>query len=125
MNMGGMKFALCVFVAALTYATATEADVANDKVCILTTLNFLKETPPTELPDIERRRVPSGFSAIKSVSVSAPPAYMKTDAPPVTSRVVVIAFESFGDYRWYYICKTRPGRQPVVKFLFDASSLTE
>jgi hypothetical protein len=119
-----MKFALCFFVAALTYATAVEADVANDKICILAALNFLKETPPVQFPEMDHRRIPSGFSAIQSVRVLAPSASYET-AAPVISRVVEIQFESFGDWKWHYICRTQPGRQPVVEYIFDASSLTE
>jgi hypothetical protein len=122
--MGGMKLALCVFVAALTCATAAKADVANDKVCILATLNFLKETPPVQIPEMDHRRVPLGFSGIQSVSVLAATGTYET-APPVTSRVVELLFESPYHWRWAYICRTQPSRRPVVEYLYDASTLTE
>jgi hypothetical protein len=98
-----MKFALCVFIAALACATAAEA---NDKLCILGALNLLDER--------------SGGWPIQSISISAPPTEYQT-TPPVVSRWIVITFEGPGIFRWYYICKTEPGRQPVVKYLYTGS----
>ena len=98
-----MKLALCVFIAALAYATAADAD---DKLCMLTTLNLLEENP--------------GGWAIRSVSASAPPTEYETTAP-VVSRLIKIEFEGPAYFARYYICKTQPGRQPVVKYLYTGS----
>jgi hypothetical protein len=95
-----MKFALCVFIAALASATAAEA---NDKLCILGALNLLDERWP-----------------IQSISLSAPPTEYQTK-PPIVSRWIVITFEGPGIFRGYYICKTEPGRQSVVKYLYTGS----
>ena len=98
-----MKFALCAFIAAFTYATAAVADVTNDKLCIRTALNLLKVAMP------ER-------SSIRGVNALAPPAQYET-AAPVTSRLVEIKFKGPGDWKNYYICKTQPGRQLAVTYI--------
>lgn len=108
-----MKFAFCVFIAAFTYATSTVADVANDKLCILTSLNLLTEPPGGA--------VFSGGAAIRSVRALPPPAKYET-AAPVMSKLVEIIVETDGrDWKYWYICTTQPSQQPVVKLIFWAS----
>jgi hypothetical protein len=108
-----MKFALCVFIAALTYGTSAVADVANDKLCILTTLNLLTEPPGGA--------VFPGGAAIRSVSALPPPAEYEK-AAPVISKLVEIIVGTYGrDWKYSYICTTQPSRQPVVKLIFWAS----
>jgi hypothetical protein len=104
-GIDGMKFALCVFMGALTYATTAFADVANDKLCILTALNLL--------PDIQG-------SPSLSVSALAPPPEYKA-AAPVMSRLVEVIFKSVGgDAKLDYICTTEPSRQTVVTLIFTS-----
>ena len=108
-----MKFALCVLIVALTCATSAVADVANDKLCILTTLNLLTEPPGGA--------VFQGGAAIRSVRVLPPPEKYET-AAPVMSKLVEIIVETNGcDWKYWYICTTQPSQQPEVKLIFSAS----
>ncbi len=108
-----MKFAFCVFIVAFAYATSTVADVANDKLCILTSLNLLTE-PPGGV-------VFQDGATIRSVRALPPPAQYET-AAPVSSKVVEIIVEIDGrDWKYWYSCTTQPSQQPVVKLIFWAS----
>ena len=108
-----MKFAFSVFTAALMYATSTVADTANDKLCILTSLNTLTD-PPGEATF-------EGGAAIRSVRALPPPAEYETAAPVMSKLVEIIVETNERDWKYWYICTTRPNQPPVVKLIFWAS----
>jgi hypothetical protein len=108
-----MKFAFCVFIAAFMYGTSAVADVANDKLCILTSLNLLTEPPGGA--------VFPGGAAIRSVRALPPPAEHEVTAPVMSRLVEIIVGIDERDWKYWYICTTQPSQQPVVKLIFWAS----